>query len=328
MNKIKFKTIKNSTIEIFYEKNKNYTVKDMKNLIETQYGWDHKKLKIYKDKYDINSLLNDEYPLDQYLNKKNNNNYFYYLKNCRYIPINIYEEKKDDDSSIEFDFDKFCSNESSSNSLPQFSNSSKDVNKNLNFIFNENKEPIGSDKINSNRKSVNFTNNNNIFGNNDKNKKNSNVINNNIPKTKNDDNNSNKKNSNVINNNIPKTKNIDNNSNSKNNTNINDNNLKINKTNNENNNNKKNESKNKTDNNNNNNFQKNKSEIIQNSNPIPPKNKIKKTATETEEIFTENENQKIEELIGFVGCTRDKAIKALKMTKWDLNEAGNIIFDI
>ena len=306
MNKIKFKTIKNSTIEIFYEKNKNYTVKDMKNLIETQYGWDHKKLKIYKDKYDINSLLNDEYPLDQYLNKKNNNNYFYYLKNCRYIPINIYEEKKDDDSSIEFDFDKFCSNESSSNSLPQFSNSSKDVNKNLNFIFNENKEPIGSDKINSNRKSVNFTNNNNIFGNNDKNKKNSNVINNNIPKTKN----------------------IDNNSNSKNNTNINDNNLKINKTNNENNNNKKNESKNKTDNNNNNNFQKNKSEIIQNSNPIPPKNKIKKTATATEEIFTENENQKIEELIGFVGCTRDKAIKALKMTKWDLNEAGNIIFDI
>ena len=25
-----------------------------KKLIETQYGWDHKKLKIYKDKYDIN----------------------------------------------------------------------------------------------------------------------------------------------------------------------------------------------------------------------------------------------------------------------------------
>ena len=71
MNKIKFKTIKNSTIEIFYEKNKNYTVKDMKNLIETQYGWDHKKLKIYKDKYDINSLLNDDYPfpLDLYLKK-------------------------------------------------------------------------------------------------------------------------------------------------------------------------------------------------------------------------------------------------------------------
>ena len=326
MKKIKFKTIKNSNIEIFCESNKNYSIKDIKKLIETQYGWDHKKLKIYKDKYDINSLLNDEYPLDQYLNKKNNNNYFYYLKNCRYIPINIYEEKKDDDSSIEFDFDKFCSNESSSNSLPQFSNSSKDVNKNLNFIFNENKEPIGSDKINSNRKSVNFTNNNIIIGNNDKNKKNSNVINNNIPKTKNDDNNSNKKNSNIINNNIPKTKNIDNNSNSKNNTNINDNNLKINKTNNENNNNKKNESKNKTDNNNNNNFQKNKSEIIQNSNPIPPKNKIKKTASE--EIFTENENQKIEELIDFVGCTRDKAIKALKMAKWDLNEACNIIFDI
>ena len=302
MKKIKFKTIKNSNIEIYCESNKNYSIKDIKKLIETQYGWDHKKLKIYKDKYDINSLLNDDYPfpLDLYL-KKNSSN-FYYLKNYRYIPINIYEEKKDDDSSIEFDFDKFCSNESSSNSLPQFSNSSKDVNKNLNFIFNENKEPIGSDKINSNRKSLNSTNNNIIIGNNDKNKKNSNVINNNVPKTKNNDNNPN----------------------SKNNTNINDNNIKINKTNNENNNNKKNESKNKTDNNNNINFQKGKSEIIQNSKSIPPK--IKKTSSE--EIFTENENQKIEELIDFTGCTRDKAIKALKMTKWDLNEAGNIIFDI
>ena len=236
MKKIKFKTIKNSNIEIFCESNKNYSIKDIKKLIETQYGWDHKKLKIYKDKYDINSLLNDDYPfpLDLYL-KKNSSN-FYYLKNYRYIPINIYEEKKDDDSSIEFDFDKFCSNESSSN----------------------------------------------------------------------------------------KTKNNDNNPNSKNNTNINDNNIKINKTNNENNNNKKNESKNKTDNNNNINFQKGKSEIIQNSKSIPPK--IKKTSSE--EIFTENENQKIEELIDFTGCTRDKAIKALKMTKWDLNEAGNIIFDI
>ena len=302
MKKIKFKTIKNSNIEIFCESNKNYSIKDIKKLIEDQYGWDHKKLKIYKDKYDINSLLNDDYPfpLDLYL-KKNSSN-FYYLKNYRYIPINIYEEKKDDDSSIEFDFDKFCSNESSSNSLPQFSNSSKDVNKNLNFIFNENKEPIGSDKINSNRKSVNFTNNNIIIGNNDKKKKNSNVINNNVPKTKNNDNNPN----------------------SKNNTNINDNNIKINKTNNENNNNKKNESKNKTDNNNNINFQKGKSEIIQNSKTIPTK--IKKTSSE--EIFTENENQKIEELIDFTGCTRDKAIKALKNTKWDLNEAGNIIFDI
>jgi hypothetical protein len=302
MKKIKFKTIKNSNIEIFCESNKNYSIKDIKKLIEPQYGWDHKKLKIYKDKYDINSLLNDDYPfpLDLYL-KKNSSN-FYYLKNYRYIPINIYEEKKDDDSSIEFDFDKFCSNESSSNSLPQFSNSSKDVNKNLNFIFNENKEPIGSDKINSNRKSLNFTNNNIIIGNNDKNKKNSNVINNNVPKTKNNDNNPN----------------------SKNNTNINDNNIKINKTNNENNNNKKNESKNKTDNNNNINFQKGKSEIIQNSKTIPPK--IKKTSSE--EIFTENENQKIEELIDFVGCTRDKAIKALKMAKWDLNEVLNIIFDI
>ena len=305
MKKIKFKTIKNSNIEIFCESNKNYSIKDIKKLIENQYGWDHKKLKIYKDKYDINSLLNDDYPfpLDLYeKNVKKNSSNIYYLKNYRYIPINIYEEKKDDDSSIEFDFDKFCSNESSSNSLPQFSNSSKDVNKNLNFIFNENKEPIGSDKINSNRKSVNFTNNNNIFGNNDKNKKNSNVINNNVPKTKNNDNNPN----------------------SKNNTNINDNNIKINKTNNENNNNKKNESKNKTDNNNNINFQKGKSEIIQKSNSILPK--IKKTSSE--EIFTENENQKIEELIDFIGCTRDKAIKALKMTKWDLNEAGNIIFDI
>ena len=304
MKKIKFKTIKNSNIEIFCESNKNYSIKDIKKLIEDQYGWDHKKLKIYKDKYDINSLLNDDYsfPLDLYeKNVKKNSSNIYYLKNYRYIPINIYEEKKDDDSSIEFDFDKFCSNESSSNSLPQFSNSSKDVNKNLNFIFNENKEPIGSDKINSNRKSVNFTNNNIIIGNNDKKKKNSNVINNNVPKTKNNDNNPN----------------------SKNNTNINDNNIKINKTNNENNNNKKNESKNKTDNNNNINFQKGKSEIIQKSNPIPPK--IKKTSSE--EIFTENENQKIEELIDFIGCTRDKAIKALKMTKWDLNEAGNIIFD-
>ena len=302
MKKIKFKTIKNSNIEIFCESNKNYSIKDIKKLIETQYGWDHKKLKIYKDKYDINSLLNDDYPfpLDLYL-KKNSSN-FYYLKNYRYIPINIYEEKKDDDSSIEFDFDKFCSNESSSNSLPQFSNSSKDVNKNLNFIFNENKEPIGSDKINSNRKSLNFTNNNIIIGNNDKNKKNSNVINNNVPKTKNNDNNPN----------------------SKNNTNINDNNIKINKTNNENNNKKKNEPKNKTDNNNNINFQKGKSEIIQNSKTIPPK--IKKTSSE--EIFTENENQKIEELIDFTGCTRDKAIKALKNAKWDLNEASNVIFEM
>ena len=297
MNKIKFKTIKNSTIEIYYEKNKNYSIKDIKKLIENQYGWDSKKLKIYKDKYDINSLLNDDYPFPLELYSKKNSSNFYYLKNYRYIPINIYEEKKDDDSSVEFDFDKFCSNESSSNSLPQFSNSSKDVNKNLNFIFNENKEPIGSDKINSNRKSVNFTNNNIIIGNIDKNKKNSNVINNNIPKTKN----------NVKN------------SNSKNNTNINDNNIKINKTNNENNNKNKNEPKNKTDNNNNINFH-------SKFNLIPPKNKIKKTASE--EIFTENENQKIEELIDFVGCTRDKAIKALKMTKWDLNEAGNIIFDI
>ena len=304
MKKIKFKTIKNSNIEIYCESNKNYSIKDIKKLIETQYGWDHKKLKIYKDKYDINSLLNDDYPFPLDLYSKKNSSNFYYLKNYRYIPINIYEEKKDDDSSIEFDFDKFCSNESSSNSLPQFSNSSKDVNKNLNFIFNENKEPIGSDKINSNRKSLNFTNNNIIIGNNDKNKKNSNVINNNVPKTKNNDNNPN----------------------SKNNTNINDNNIKINKTNNENNNNKKNESKNKTDNNNNINFQKGKSEIIQNSNPIPPKNKIKKTARE--EIFTENENQKIEELIAFVGCTRDKAIKALKHAKWDLNEASNVIFEM
>ena len=302
MKKIKFKTIKNSNIEIFCESNKNYSIKDIKKLIENQYGWDHKKLKIYKDKYDINSLLNDDYPFPLELYSKKNSSNFYYLKNYRYKPINIYEEKKDDDSSIEFDFDKFCSNESSSNSLPQFSNSSKDVNKNLNFIFNENKEPIGSDKINSNRKSVNFTNNNIIIGNNDKKKKNSNVINNNVPKTKNNDNNPN----------------------SKNNTNINDNNIKINKTNNENNNNKKNESKNKTDNNNNINFQKGKSEIIQKSNSILPK--IKKTSSE--EIFTENENQKIEELIDFIGCTRDKAIKALKMTKWDLNEAGNIIFDI
>ena len=295
MKKILFKTTKNSNIEIIFESNKNYTIKDIKKLIENQYGWDHKKLKIYKDKYDINSLLNDEYPLDQYLKKNNTNNYFYYLKNYRYIQFNIYEGKKDDDSSIEFDFERFCSNESSSNSLPQF-NSSKDVNKNTNFIFNENKKPFDSDNIDSNRKSVNFTNNNNIIGINDKNKKNSNVINNNIPKTKNNDNNFN----------------------NKNNTNINDNNLKINKTNNENNN-KKNESENKTDNNNNNNFH-------SKFNLIPPKNKIKKTASE--EIFTENENQKIEELIDFVGCTRDKAIKALKMAKWDLNEAMNIIFDI
>lgn len=94
MKKIKFKTIKNSNIEIYCESNKNYSIKDIKKLIETQYGWDHKKLKIYKDKYDINSLLNDDYPfpLDLYL-KKNSSN-FYYLKNYRYIPINIYEEKK------------------------------------------------------------------------------------------------------------------------------------------------------------------------------------------------------------------------------------------
>ena len=302
MKQIIFKTIKNSNIEILYETNRIYTIKDIKKVIENQYGWDHKKLKIYKDKYDINSLLNDDEPLDQYLRNNNKNNNYYYLKNYKYIPISIYEEKKIDDSMNDFDFDSFCSKESSSNSIPQVSSSNKDLHKNINNFFKEKPKNINSENPDSNRKSVTFTNKNNIFG--DKNNKNSNVYKSNIPKPNNNDNISNSK----IKNNIK------------------DNKPNINNTNTENNNkNKKNESKNET-NNNQNNFQKQKSEIIQSQSEKPQKKIIRRPATE--EIFTEAENQKIEELMNFVGCTREKGIKALKMTKWDLNEASNIIFDI
>ena len=304
MKKILFKTIKNSNIEILYETNRIYTIKDIKKVIENQYGWDHKKLKIYKDKYDINSLLNDDEPLDQYLRNSNKNNTYYYLKNYKYIPISIYEEKKIDDSMNDFDFDSFCSRESSSNSIPQVSSSNKELHKNINNFFKEKSKNINSENPDSNRKSVTFTNKNNIFG----------------------DNNINDKNSNVNKSNIPKPNNNDDNSNSKNKNNIKDNKPNINNTNTENKNiNKKNESKNET-NNNQNNFQKQKSEIIQSQSEKPQKKNIRRPATE--EIFTEAENQKIEELINFVGCTREKGIKALKITKWDVNEASNIIFEI
>ena len=302
MKKIKFKTIKNSNIEILYETNRIYTIKDIKKVIENQYGWDHKKLKIYKDKYNINSLLNDDEPLDQNLGNKNKNNTYYYLKNYKYIPISIYEEKKIDDSMNDFDFDSFCSRESSSNSIPQVSSSNKDLHKNINNFFKEKPKNINSENPDSNRKSVTFTNKNNIFG--DNNNKNSNVYKSNIPKPNNNDNISNSKNKNIIKDNKP----------NKNNTNTENNNK-----------NKKNESKNET-NNNQNNFQKQKNETNQNQSEKNKKKNYKKRATE--EIFTEAENQKIEELINFVGCTREKGIKALKMTKWDLNEASNIIFEI
>ena len=302
MKKIIFKTIKNSNIEILYETNRIYTIKDIKKVIENQYGWDHKKLKIYKDKYDINSLLNDDEPLDQYLRNNNKNNIYYYLKNYKYIPISIYEEKKIDDSMNDFDFDSFCSRESSSNSIPQVSSSNKDLHKNINNFFKEKPKNINSENPDSNRKSVTFTNKNNIFGDN------------------------NNKNSNVYKSNIPKPNNNDNISNSKIKNNIKDNKPNINNTNTENNNkNKKNESKNET-NNNQNNFQKQKNETNQNQSEKNKKKNYKKRATE--EIFTEAENQKIEELINFVGCTREKGIKALKNAKWDLNEASNIIFEI
>ena len=302
MKKIIFKTIKNSNIEILYETNRIYTIKDIKKVIENQYGWDHKKLKIYKDKYDINSLLNDDEPLDQYLRNNNKNNIYYYLKNYKYIPISIYEEKKIDDSMNDFDFDSFCSKESSSNSIPQVSSSNKDLHKNINNFFKEKPKNINSENPDSNRKSVTFTNKNNIFG--DNNNKNSNVYKSNIPKPNNNDNISNSKNKNIIKDNKP----------NKNNTNTENNNK-----------NKKNESKNET-NNNQNNFQKQKNETNQNQSEKNKKKNYKKRATE--EIFTEAENQKIEELINFVGCTREKGIKALKNAKWDLNEASNIIFEI
>ena len=298
MKKILFKTIKNSNIEILFETNRTYTIKDIKKVIENQYGWDHKKLKIYKDKYDINSLLNDDEPLDQYLRNNNKNNNYYYLKNYKYIPISIYEEKKIDDSMNDFDFDSFCSKESSSNSIPQVSSSNKELHKNINNFFKEKPKNINSENPDSNRKSVKFPNKNNIFG----------------------DNNINDKNSNVNKSNIPKP------NNSKNKNNIKDNKPNINNTNTENKNiNKKNESKNET-NNNQNNFQKQKNETTQNQSEKPQKKNIRRPASE--EIFTEAENQKIEELINFVGCTREKGIKALKMTNWDLIEASNIIFEI
>ena len=288
MKKIIFKTIKNSNIEILYETNRIYTIKDIKKVIENQYGWDHKKLKIYKDKYDINSLLNDDEPLDQYLRNNNKNNNYYYLKNYKYIPISIYEEKKIDDSMNDFDFDSFCSN--------------KELHKNINNFFKEKSKIINSENPDSNRKSVNFSNKNNIFG----------------------DNNINNKNSNVNKSNIPKPNNNDDNSNSKNKNNIKDNKPNINNTNTENNNkNKKNESKNET-NNNQKNFQKQNSDTKSQSEKHQKKNNRRQA---NEEIFTEAENQKIEELMNFVGCTREKGIKALKMAKWDLNEASNIIFD-
>jgi len=316
MKTITFKTIKNTKVEISIEPNKKYKVKDMKKLINDQYGWDKNKIKIYKDKNDLNSLLNDEEPLDNYIKTNKTNNSFYYLKNYRYIPISIYEEDKNNNNNSGFDFDKFNSSESSSNSLMNISNpkiqsvkSSVELSKNYNNPSSEYQKMNSENLINNKRNKMEFKNlNNNIIigsGNNSTKNLNSHVKNNtNIYQENNRINSSKQMNTTII------GKNDINKSNNNNNNNVNINNNKNNTNNN---------------NNNENTFNKLKSEEIQENKPKPPK-KIKKYASE--EIFTEKENVIIQQLIEFTGCTRDKGIKALRQTKWNLNEASDVVFEI
>ena len=316
MKTITFKTIKNTKVEISIEPNKKYKVKDMKKLINDQYGWDKNKIKIYKDKNDLNSLLNDEEPLDNYIKTNKTNNSFYYLKNYRYIPITIYEEDKNNNNNSGFDFDKFNSSESSSNSLMNISNpkiqsvkSSVELNKTYNNPSSEYQKMNSENLMNNKRNKMEFKNlNNNIIGssNNSTKNLNSHVKNNTNIYQENIRNSSSKQMNKTI---IGKNDINESNNNNNNNVNINNN-------------------KNNTNNNNNNNENtliKLKSEEIQ-ENKKKQKNKNKKNASE--EIFTKEENDKIEQLIEFTGCTRDKGIKALRQTEWNLNEASDVVFEI
>ena len=53
------------------------------------------------------------------------------------------------------------------------------------------------------------------------------------------------------------------------------------------------------------------------SNPEPKK----------QEIFSDEENKKIDEVINFMNCSREKSIEVLKMTNWNIEEACNKILD-
>ena len=286
----------------------------MKKLINDQYGWDKNKIKIYKDKNDLNSLLNDEESLDDYIKQKKNNN-FYYLKNYRYIPITIYEEDKNNINNSGFDFDRFNSSESSSNSLMNISNpkiqsvkSSVELNKTYNNPSSEYQKMNSENLMNNKRNKMEFKNlNNNIIGSSNNSTKNLNSH------VKNNTNIYQENNRNISSKQMSKTiigKNDINKSNNNNNNNVNINNNKNNTNNN---------------NNNENTFNKLKSKEIQENKPKTPK-KNKKIASE--EIFTKEENDIIEQLIEFTGCTRDKGIKALRQTNWNLNEASDVVFDI
>jgi len=295
MKSIKFKTIKNTKVEINLVPNKEYKVKDMKKLIDDQYGWDQNKIKIYSDKNDLNSLLNDEESLTQYIKQNNKNDLYYYLKNYKYIPIYIDEEKKNNDNNSDFDYDKFVSSESSSNSLMNMSNpkiqsvkSSVDLNKNNNKTPSSENSKINSENLmNNKRKNMEFKNNNNndFIGSDKKNNNSTKNLNSHVQSQTNN----------------VKTE-------QKNQTNIGKND--------------KNE-KNSNNNNKENNFNKSKNETKTNN---IPNTKPKKYPSA--DIYTEEENEKIQNLIDFTGCTRDKGIKALKQTYWNLEEAGNIVFDL
>ena len=257
-----FRTIKNTKINIDLEET-TYTIKKIKELIEEQYGFDSKKLKISYNKYDTNCLDdNDKINVREY--KKKNT---YYIRNYKYIPIKIYDDEKDDDDDIDFDINKFV--KVVENKSDKSDSSASVSNPNIQGIYNSHEEKKEDEKIDE----YNFP-----IGPGKKIKK--------------DD----IKNKNIQNdNNNPKTDGINVNS-------------KI----------KKGEG---------NHAPTMKSGVVGGEiKPEPTKEPEKKTSFDKSKI-SEEYKKKIEELIDFLGCSEDKALKALKESNGDINVASNILLN-
>jgi hypothetical protein len=147
-----FRTIKNTKIEIDLE-DRNYTIKEIKNLIKDQYGFDSNKLKISNNKYDKNCLDdNDKINATQYIKNKNT----YYIRNYKYIPIKIYDDEKDDSDDKDIDIDLFVQYNFDSFSNPNIQDFKYSEDEKQNKNNEENKKDDES-STKSNNKNVNNT---------------------------------------------------------------------------------------------------------------------------------------------------------------------------